>query len=55
MPASEEITHQVQVDGLSFLVLTGHDEAGQPYVRLEGENCRLEGEQPGQYFLTPAA
>lgn len=44
----------LEVDGLSVavdLVVT----ADGPCLRLAGATCNLEGEQPGEYYLTPLA
>src|SRR5579875_3001691 len=47
----EEVT--VGLDGLMAKVQVLRAEDGTPLLHLEGVNCRLDGDCPGDYYLLP--
>ena len=49
-----EQTHTVEIDGLHVQVEVGHHADGTPYIELvPSDDCRLEGDSPGFYYVVP--
>jgi hypothetical protein len=46
-------TTTVEVDGLHVDIYVKRDADGRAFISLEGADCALEGEMPGEYYVTP--
>lgn len=55
MDTTRELLNDFTVDGMTVRVEIVREDGEPPCLVVSGLDCNLEGEMPGEYYLTPAA